>query len=94
MPADAEVAIRLFKREVDSWRPFIDALREDDRKITRSLLVRCERFIEAIESSRKTYVVEPLFLSIVILQEERISALEAELRILKEEAGPWKKGGS
>lgn len=83
--ADTAVAIRLLKKEVDSWRPFLDALREDDRDVARKLLARCWKYVEAIESSGKPYLVEPFFLSVLLVQEERIAALESELEKLRKE---------
>ncbi|MDA4128430.1 MAG: hypothetical protein OK422_03075 [Thaumarchaeota archaeon] len=80
--ADPNVVVRLLKDELDSWRPFLDALREDDREVGRKLLARCWKYTEAIESSKKPYLVEPFFLSVLLVQEERITALETELKHL------------
>ncbi len=78
--------VRLFELEVESWRPFLDALRQEDRQIARELIDECRKFAEAIESSGKTYLVEPFFLSILIAQEKRIKAVEAEMLQLEEMA--------
>ncbi len=87
--------IRLLKRELDSWRPFLDALREDDKEVGRKLLARVWKYVEAVESSGKPYLVEPFFLSVLLVQEERITALESELERLGKELEAWRsKGGS
>ena len=88
--ANTNVVIRLLKKELDSWRPFLDALREDDREVARKLLARCWKYVEAIESSGKPYLVEPFFLSVLLVQEERIAALESELEHLGKELEAWK----
>jgi len=92
---DAPRTIRLLRDEVESWRPFLDALRADDREIARALIERCWRFAGAIEASRKSYLVEPFFLTLLLAQEERIRWLESELKRLSEEIAVWKsKDGS
>jgi hypothetical protein len=80
--------VRLFELEVESWRPFLDALRQDDRQIALELIDECRKFAEAMESSGKGYLVEPFFLSILIAQEKRIKAVEAEMLQLENAAGP------
>lgn len=87
---DFEATLRLLKHELDGWRPFADALRVDERQMFRDLLEKVWRYSEAIESSGKTYLVEPLFLSILLTQEERIAFLQDELTKLKEEIGERK----
>lgn len=92
---DFPTALRLLKHELDGWRPFVDVLRADERQAFRDLLEQVWRYSEAIESSGKTYLVEPLFLSILLTQEERITFLQDELAKLKEEIGERKpKAGS
>jgi hypothetical protein len=87
---ETEHKIRLLKDEVESWKPFIDALRAEDREIARQLIERCWRFADAIESSKKKYLVEPLFMTILLIQEERIRWLQSEFRALKAEIESWK----
>ena len=84
---------RSFRGEVESWKPFIDALRADDREVARSLMQRCWRFEDAIESSGKSYLVEPFFLSLLVTQEEKIRWLESEMKRLAEEIRAWKSRG-
>jgi hypothetical protein len=91
---ETENVVRLLKNEIASWKPFIDALRAEDREIARQLIERCWKFDNAIESSEKKYLVEPFFLTILLIQEERIKWLQAELRTLRDEVSSWKKTGS
>lgn len=85
-----ETTVRLLRHELNSWRPFLEALHEDERRAFRSLLEKVWRYGEAIESSGKTYLVEPFFLSILLTQEERIAFLEEELQKLRDELEAWK----
>jgi uncharacterized small protein (DUF1192 family) len=89
--ADTDVVVRLLKKELDSWRPFLDALREDDKEVGRKLLARVWKYEEAVESSGKPYLVEPFFISVLLVQEERITALESELERLGKELEAWKQ---
>jgi hypothetical protein len=82
--------VNLLGDEIESWRPFIDALRAEDRDILRDLIEKCGRFVDAIESSKKRYLVEPLFLTILLVQEEQIRWLESELEALRKESSGWK----
>jgi hypothetical protein len=82
---DFEVTLRLLKHELDDWRPFSDSLHADERQGFRDMLEKVWRYSEAIQSSGKTYLVEPFFLSILLTQEERIAFLQDELVRLKEE---------
>jgi len=91
----SETTIRLLRRELDSWRPFLEALRQDERFAFRSLLEKVWKYAEAIERSGKTYLVEPFFLAILLTQEERIEFLEDEMAKLRSEVEAWKaKAGS
>jgi hypothetical protein len=93
--SNSETTIRLLKRELDSWRPFIEALREDERFAVRNLLEKVWRYTEAIESSEKTYLVEPFLLAVLLAQEERVNFLEDETAKLRSEVEAWKaKAGS
>lgn len=81
---------KLLKDEIESWKPFVDALRAEDRAIAKELIERCWRYAPAIESSKKKYLVEPFFLAILLIQEKRIGWLESELKLLREEIDVWK----
>lgn len=92
---EPEVSVRLLKHELDSWRPFADSLRAEERDVFQGLLDRVWRYAQAIESSGKTYLVEPFFLSVLLTQEERIRFLQGELAALRQEVQEWKsKAGS
>ena len=91
---ETEPTPKLLKDEIGSWKPFIDALRAEDRAIVKDLMERCWRYAPAIESSKKKYLVEPFFLTILIEQEKKIRWIEYELKRLREEIDVWKKAGS
>ena len=85
------MSVRLLREELESWRPFVEALRLEDRQVARDMMERCTRYVEAIEASGKEYITEPFFLSVLLVQEKQIRAFEAELRTLRGETETWKR---
>lgn len=90
-PTEEKPSIRLLRQELESWRPFVEALRLEDRQIARRMMDSCWRYFEAIESSQKEYLTEPFFLAILLTQERRLKELEAQLDRLKSEVESWKE---
>jgi hypothetical protein len=88
---EEKVSVRLLREELESWRPFVEALRLEDRQVARDMMERCTRYVEAIEASGKEYLTEPFFLSVLLVQEKQIRAFEAELSTLRGEAEAWKR---
>jgi hypothetical protein len=96
MPVEEKVSVRLLKQELESWRPFVEALRFEDRQVARDMMEGCTRYVEAIEASGKEYLTEPFFLTVLLAQERQIAALEADFERLRGEVEAWKlsKAGS
>ena len=95
MASEEKVRIRLLKEELEGWRPFIEALRFEDRQVAREMMESCWRYAEAIEQSGKDYLTEPFFLTIMLMQERRLRGFETEFEKLKGEVETWKsKAGS
>ncbi len=87
---ETEPTTNLMKDEIESWKPFVDALRAEDREIVKDLIEDCWRYASAIESSKKKYLVEPFFLSILLILGRKVKWLESELQMLREEIDVWK----
>jgi len=87
---EEKVNVRLFKEELESWRPFIEALRFEDRQVAREMMESCWRYLEAVEQSGKDYLTEPFFLTVLLMQERRLRGFEGELEKLKGEVEAWK----
>jgi len=80
-----ENEVFLLKKEIESWKPFENSLREEDREIFRELIRKCWRYSTAIESSEKEYLIEPFFLTILLIQQRAINQLQSQLDQFKEE---------
>jgi hypothetical protein len=92
---EEKVSVRLLKEELESWRPFVEALRFEDRQVARDMMESCWRYLEAVEQSGKDYLTEPFFLTVLLVQERRLRGFEHELEKLKGEVEAWKsKAGS
>jgi hypothetical protein len=89
--AEERVSVRLLRQELESWRPFVEALRLEDRRLAREMMESCWRYVEAIEQSGKDYTTEPFFLTVLLIQERRIRGFEAELERLRGEVEAWKR---
>ena len=88
--AEDKVTIRLLKEELDSWRPFVEALRFEDRQVAREMMESCWRYVEAVEQSGKEFLTEPFFLTVLLAQEKRLKEFDTEFETLKGEAEAWK----
>jgi len=88
---EERASARLLREELESWRPFVEALRLEDRKVAREMMESCWRYAEAIEQSGKDCLTEPFFLTLLLSQERRLRGFEAELERLRGEVEAWKR---
>ena len=73
------------KKEIDSWRPYIDALREEDRLVFRRMINPVlSSYVEALEHSERGYDTEALLMSIVLSQQKTIDWLSSVVRRLND----------
>ena len=82
------IAHRL-KEEIDSWRPYAEALRKEDREVFREMLNSvAASYGEAIDLADRGYDTEAVMRSILLTQQKTINWLSNFLKRLKEESGP------
>ena len=65
----------ILAREVESWRGFADALREEDRVLFLRMLDECYQFISSINSKGEYFSTESLLMSLVFVQHKIINWL-------------------
>jgi hypothetical protein len=65
----------ILAREVESWRGFADALREEDRVLFLRMLDECYQFINSINSKGEYFSTESLLMSLVFVQHKIINWL-------------------
>jgi hypothetical protein len=63
------------RQEIESWRGFADALREEDREPFLSMLEQCYQYVDSINSKGGYYSTESLLMSLLFVQHKIISWL-------------------
>jgi hypothetical protein len=78
---------RRVKQEIDSWRPYAEALRQEDRQVLREMLnTAAASYCEAVERAERGYDTESLLMSIVLSQQKAINWLSNLAKRLREES--------
>jgi hypothetical protein len=81
-----KIGLSRAKNEIDSWRPYTEALREEDRLVLREMINSVSAsYSEAIERSERGYDTESLLMSIVLSQQKTITWLSSVLRKIQDE---------
>jgi hypothetical protein len=62
-------------QEIQSWRGFADALREEDRELFLRMLEQCYKYEDSINSKGEYYSTESLLMSLVFVQHKIINWL-------------------
>jgi len=74
------------KREIDTWRPYVEALRIDDRQILRDLINSVSSsYGEAMNKAERGYDTESLLISLILDQQKTINWLSSRVRKLQQE---------
>jgi len=82
-----ETVARRLKEEIDSWRPYAEALRQEDREVFREMLNSvAASYNEAIDRAERGYDTEAVMMSILLNQQKTISWLSSLLKRMREES--------
>jgi hypothetical protein len=65
----------ILAQELESWRGFADALREEDRTLFLRMLDECYQFIDSINSKGEYFSTESLLMCLVFVQHKIINWL-------------------
>ena len=72
----------LITKEIESWKGFEYALREENRILFSNMLSECREnkdYVRAASSKGVSFSAESLFLALILLQQKMISRLIAKL---------------
>jgi len=69
--------------EIRRWTGFERALRSSDREAFEQLMDACRAFASAGSNAVQPVLFEPMVMSILLSQQEKLQKLEAELDVLK-----------
>ena len=62
-------------KEIESWRPFGDALRADERELYRQMMQRCCEYLPSMEARDEPFPSDALFMGLIFLQHRIIERL-------------------
>lgn len=74
-----------FDEEVEGWQGFLNALRADDRIVSRRMLVEMQKYAEVIGQQENP--TEAMILAILLQQYKMIKWLESEVQRLRSKEG-------
>ena len=79
---ESPVAVaRRLKEEIDSWRPYAEALRQEDREVFREMMNSvATSYNQAIDRAERGYDTEAVMMSILLNQQKTISWLSSLLK--------------
>ena len=80
----------LLTKEIENWRLFARALREENRLLFNQMLSECKKrkeFFDCVNSKGKSLAAEGLFLILILEQQKMINELIAKLRHTKNYEG-------
>ena len=82
-----ETIVRRLKEEIDSWRPYAEALRQEDREVFKEMMNGvAASYNLAIERAERGYDTEAVMMSILLNQQKTISWLSSLLKRIREES--------
>ena len=70
-------------KEIDSWRPFGEALRAEDRELYRKMMQRVCEYLPSMEVNAEPFPNDSLFMGLVFLQHRMIEELTAKVEKLE-----------
>lgn len=83
--ADKKSVVSGLKEELDSWRKYADALRQEDREVFREMTNEViASYSEAIERAERGYDTEALLISILLAQQKMLNWAIHQIKQLKE----------
>lgn len=75
------IGLKRFDEEIQGWQGFLNALRADDRIVSRRMLTDLQKYAEVI--GQQDNPTEALILAILLQQHKIIKWLETEIQKLK-----------
>lgn len=82
---DAHAPNPRLKKEIDSWRPYSEALRHEDREVFREMISGIHPYGDAFKRAERGYDTEALIMSILIRQQKSINWLSGLAHRLRDE---------
>ena len=71
-------------KEIESWRPFGEALRADDRELYREMMQHCCEYLPSMEVNAEPFPNDSLFMGLIFLQHRMIEQLTEKIEKLEQ----------
>ena len=78
--------------EIRRWNGFARALRITDKEVFDELMDACRSFASAGSNATQPVIFEPMIMSILLFQQEKLLRLERELNAVKQQSDGQKTG--
>jgi hypothetical protein len=78
--------------EIRRWNGFARALRITDKEAFDELMDACRSFASAGSNATQPVIFEPMIMSILLFQQEKLLRLERELNAVKQQSDSQKTG--
>jgi hypothetical protein len=78
--------------EIRRWNGFARALRITDKEAFDELMDACRSFASAGSNATQPVIFEPMIMSILLFQQEKLLRLERELNAVKQQSDGQKTG--
>jgi len=73
----------IIEREIEKWKGFVRALRVDDRVAFEELINSCRGYASAAGAATRPFVIEAMFMSILLSHQKNLMKVENTLEKLK-----------
>ena len=73
------------EQEISRWNGFARALRKDDREAFEKLMDMCRSYASKSSDATNPIVFEPMVISVILAQQERMRQLKKELNAIQPE---------
>jgi hypothetical protein len=70
-------------KEIESWGPFGEALRADDRELYKEMMQRCCEYLPSMEVNAEPFPNDSLFMGLIFLQHRMIEQLREKIEALE-----------
>lgn len=67
------------KEEIDSWTPFLESLRPEDRDLFKEMIQRSWDYVDSVEICSEEYITEAFLISLLVSQQKTINSLSNQI---------------
>ncbi len=69
------------KDEIESWTPFLESLRPEDKELFKEMIQRSWDYADSVEVCGEEYVTEAFLISLLVSQQKKVNFLANQVAI-------------